>query len=75
MSEQTNANVGSALIGAGAGNGVTDFLTSNAHLFSLAFTILSGTAGMVFLYLNWKENKRRVDILEAQYLEARDRIE
>ncbi|AUR85396.1 TMhelix containing protein [Vibrio phage 1.110.O._10N.261.52.C1] len=57
---------GVAATGAAAGNGLTDIVTQNFHLLSLSFTCISCIGGLIFLYLNWKENKRRNDLLEQK---------
>ena len=60
----TTGVAGVAATSAAAGNGFTDILTQNFHLLSLGFTCLSCIGGLIFLYLNWKENKRRNDLTE-----------
>lgn len=66
MSVNNSGVAGVVLTSATVGQGVSGWLTQNSTIISLALTALSCMGGLIFLYLNWKENKRRNDILEAK---------
>lgn len=64
MSETTTTAgkyTGNLLVAGGAGGGFIGWLTENATAISLGVTFFSFLVGGLFLYLNYKQNKRHKD--------------
>ncbi len=58
---------GVALTAVTVGQGVTGVITQNVTLINLGLTALSCLGGLVFLFLNWRQNKRRTDLLVQEH--------
>ncbi len=58
---------GIGLTGLSVGQGVNGFLAENITTINLALTALSCLGGLIFLFLNWRQNKRRTDIMIDEY--------
>jgi|GEM_PF-5017074 len=63
MSQNSNT-IGAVLTGGSIGGGLTQWVTQNSTIISLSLTAVSCFAGVLFLFLNWRENKRRNDIAQ-----------
>ena len=66
---ENNTLVGGALTGTAVTSGSMSWLgwiAENIALISLSVTFVSMIGGLIFMYLGWRESKRRNDLFEQQ---------
>ena len=61
MSQNSNV-VGAILTGNAMGSGFVGWVSSNATILSLSFTAISCVAGVLFLFLNYRLNAKRLEL-------------
>ena len=71
MSQNGNT-LGLVFTGGSIGGGLAQWVTQYSTLISLSLTFISCFAGVLFLFLNWRENKRRNDIAQRALDEKGD---